>query len=295
MSRLTQYRRRLLDAIRTSAWPSVFLPPSQVRAGRTGPAAAPGRTRRPRLYVFGSSSAEVFDYIFGPSPRYRSHWASGWSARGFRNGFNRRYLLSCLDGADADDIIFLHFFPTDVQFNAAYKMTRDGIPDSFCQEAAEGILGMARDLRAAGFHRIHVVFAAPPVPLPDEYYQRLFRIPAIAPELQVRMLRTILGQVAGHEQVLDLSPVLADEHGVAKPEFRRPYPDHHADYIRIQELVWEAIRDIPGIPPRRKVWLKTLYAHRPRSIRRLVWGKDVRPVNIARRQQSGPPPGLIAG
>ena len=37
-----------------------------------------------KVIAFGSSSSEIFDYIFGDNENYLPFWASGWSARGLR-------------------------------------------------------------------------------------------------------------------------------------------------------------------------------------------------------------------
>ena len=37
-----------------------------------------------KVVAFGSSSTEIFDYIFGDNENYLPFWASGWSARGLR-------------------------------------------------------------------------------------------------------------------------------------------------------------------------------------------------------------------
>lgn len=243
-----------------------------------------------RLYAFGSSSCELFDYIFGTSPDYRSHWASGWSARGFLKAENRNYVLACLEGARGDDVIFLQFGNVDVQFNAAHRMRLGNFldPAGFCAQAAEGILKMVAELQARGFSRVYCVYSGPPVPLPGSYYRNKFRLPAVPPRFQVQMFREINRLVSEQAPLVDLSDVLADEHGVLKKQFRRSFPDHHADYIRIQKAVWERIRTIPGMPARREEWRSQLYPHRPRKIRHLIEKGDRRPTDIAAREALGP-------
>lgn len=252
-------------------------------------------TETRRLYTFGSSSSELFDYIFGTNPDYRSHWASGWSARGFLKMENRNFVLACLEGARGDDVIFLQFGNVDVQFNAAHRMRLGNFldPAGFCAQAAEGILKLEAELRARGFDRVYCIYCGPPVPLPGSYYRNKFRLPGIPPRFQAQMFREINRLVAEKATLLDLSDVLADERGLLKKRFRRPFPDHHADYIRIQELVWERIRMLPGIPSRREKWLRQLYPHRPRKIRKLMENGDRRPTNIAAREALGQDPRLL--
>lgn len=267
------------------------------RASRTQarpPAPANAAAATARLYAFGSSSGELFDYIFGTSSQYRSHWASGWSARGFLKAENRNYVLACLKGASSDDIIFLQYGAVDVQFNAAHRMRLGNFldPAGFCAQAAEGLLNMVADLQAAGFGKVYCVYAGPPVPLPPLYYRRKFGLPSIPARFQAQMFREINRLVAEQAALLDLSDVLTDDRGVLKKRFRRSFPDHHADYIRIQELVWERIRDIPGMPPAREDWRGQLYPHRPRKIRNLMEKGDLRPTDIAAREALGLHPKL---
>ncbi|UWQ35156.1 hypothetical protein K3555_21585 (plasmid) [Leisingera sp. M527] len=136
----------------------------------TGPAnAGPA----PRLYVFGSSSSEVFDCIFGASRRYRSYWA--------------------------------------------------------------------------------------------------------------QLLNRINQLISGVCDRRDLTPVLGDEHGVLKREYHRDKPNHHADYVRIQELVWDGIRDIPGLPPRRADWRTALYKSGARGgVGKKIRAENYRAANLKR-------------
>ncbi|WP_156916752.1 hypothetical protein [Leisingera aquimarina] len=80
-----------------------------------------------------------------------------------------------------------------------------------------------------------------------------------APRYQAQLLNRINQLVSGFCDWRDLTPVLGDEHGVLKREYHREKPNHHADYVKIQEQVWEGIRDIPGLPPRRADWRVALY------------------------------------
>ena len=277
---------------------SSFLPVRQVNQIQVRPAAsADAGAETKRLYAFGSSSCELFDYIFGTSPDYRSHWASGWSARGFLKAENRDYVLACLEDARRDDVIFLQFGNVDVQFNAAHRMRLGNFldPAGFCKQAAEGILKMVAELRARGFSEVYCVYCGPPVPLPGNYYRKKFRLPGIPPRFQAQMFNEINRLVSEQAPLVDLSDVLADEYGVLKKQFRRSFPDHHADYIRIQETVWERIRIIPGMPARREEWRSQLYPHRPRKIRKLMEKGDRRPTDIGAREALGPDRRLLGG
>lgn len=227
--------------------------------GEVGRAAALDRPAR--AYAFGSSSTEVLDYIFGPSPRYRSHWAAGWSARGLRKEENRAYVLNALRGAAQQDVIFLHFGVVDALFNAPFRMQSGDFldPETFCREAAEGVTRLAGDLEAAGFANVHALCVGAPCRVPPNYFWKKFRLMGIPPRYQAQLLNRITELVGAQCQLRDLTPVLADDAGLMRREFLRARPEHHADYTRIQQPVWQGISDIAGLPPHRDTWRSMLY------------------------------------
>ena len=261
--------------------------PKDTRVEHTGPEntgpAADGPA--PRLYVFGSSSSEVFDYIFGASRRYRSYWAGGWSARGLRKDANRGYVLNCLQRARPQDIIFLHYGVVDAAFSSGYRMDRGDFldPESFCREAAEGVGMLVQDLRAAGFSNIYTVAVGAPCRVPERYFRKRFKLHGLPPRYQAQLLNRINQLISGACDRRDLTPVLGDEHGVLKREYHRAKPNHHADYVRIQELVWEGIRDIPGLPPRRADWRTALYKSGVRGgVGKKIRAENYRAANLKR-------------
>lgn len=217
--------------------------------------------RPARVYAFGSSSTEVLDYVFGPSPRFRSYWASGWSARGLRKLENRDYVMQCLRGAAVQDIIFLHYGVADAVFNSAYRMQKGDFmdPEGFCQEAADGIAQLVDDLKAAGFHNVYPLCVGAPCRVPRNYFWSRFKMHGLPMFYQAKLLNRMSELVAQRCELLDLSPVLADKNGLMKRKFLRYFPTHHADYTRIQEIVWDGIRHIPGMPPHRATWRSCLY------------------------------------
>lgn len=244
-----------------------------------------------RLHVFGSSSSEVFDYIFGATPRYRSYWAGGWSARGLRKERNRGYVLKCLEHARPQDIIFLHFGVVDAVFNAGYRIDRGDFldPEGFCREAVEGIKMLVADLRGAGFRNIYTVAVGAPCRVPERYFRKRFQLHGLPPRYQAQLLNRINQLISGVCDRRDLTPVLADKHGVLKPEFHRAKRNHHADYVKIQELVWESIRDIPGLPPRRQVWRSELYKSGVRGgVGKRIGAGNFKAVNLKRFEDPQP-------
>ncbi|WP_369928581.1 hypothetical protein [Leisingera sp. XS_AS12] len=249
---------------------------------------AEAETAPARLYVFGSSSSEVFDYIFGATPRYRSYWAGGWSARGLRKEANRGYVLKCLENARPQDIIFLHFGVVDAVFNAGYRVDRGDFldPEGFCREAAEGIKMLVADLRGAGFSNIYTVAVGAPCKVPARYFRKRFQLHGLPARYQAQLLNRINQLISDVCDRRDLTPVLADEHGVLKPEFHRAKRNHHADYVKIQELVWKGIRDIPGLPPRRQDWRSELYKSGVRGgVGKRIAAGNFNPVNLKRFEE----------
>ncbi len=219
------------------------------------------RPRPTRVYAFGSSSTEVLDYVFGATPRYRSYWAAGWTARGLRKKDNRAYVLRCLEGATPQDIIFLHFGVADAVFSAPYQMEKGTFfePEPFCQEAAEGLAALVADLKAAGFHNVYSLCVAAPCLVPAPYFRKRYQFHGISVRYQAQLLRRI-SELSKHCcETRDISDALSDRYGVLKQKYLRQKPDHHADYCKIQKLVWKVICDIPGIPPHREVWREHLY------------------------------------
>lgn len=59
---------------------------------------------------------------------------------------------------------------------------------------------------------------------------------------------------------------LSPERPFLKEDFRRDVVDHHPDYTKIQDLVWDALRRISGLPRRRRPALTQLYQHIPRDM-----------------------------
>lgn len=252
----------------------------------------------PRVFAFTSSSGEVFDYVFGSQDRYRSHWASGWSGRGFLKLENRIFLLSCLAaaGGRSQDIIFLQFGNTDVQFNASHRMlTGDFLePQVFCDEVVEGIATLVTVLKAAGYNNVHCVSAVPPAPVRASYYARVFSLPAVPARFQGQLLSYINDKMKADPRIplIDTVPEMTNAKGLLHPIMRRPFADHHADYTKIQKLIWEKIKNIPGIPSRRETWIEELYVHRPRMIKYLMEKNIMDPTDIVIRESLGPDPRL---
>lgn len=71
-----------------------------------------------KVVAFGSSTTEIFDYIFGDNPNYLPFWASGWSARGLRKIDDQmKPYLYTLNKISKESIILLYFGSVDTDFN----------------------------------------------------------------------------------------------------------------------------------------------------------------------------------
>ncbi|NVO28083.1 hypothetical protein HJ526_11670 [Donghicola sp. C2-DW-16] len=241
---------------------------------------------QPIVHSFGSSVAELFDYIFGEQDRFRSHWASGWSARGFSKKENRDFFMACMDGYSSQDIILMQFGSVDVQFNVAHRMATGNFmdPEGFCQEAANGFIKMVETLHEAGFKNVYCVFASAPVPLPAIYFRKKFNLPSVPARYQAQLFARINELIATKMPMIDLTKTLANDLGLLKQPYRRTYRDHHADYIKIQGIVWNQLKSIDGIAPCRETFLTKLYPHRPKKIKAMMEKWDIESTDIKARE-----------
>ena len=120
------------------------------------------------------------------------------------------------------------------------------------------------DLKAAGFTNVHAIAFAAPNPLASNYFRRLSNMFGLPVRYQGALYARMNQYMAERCGLIDLTPQLANSQGVLKPEYRRARANHHADFAKIQGLVWEAIRDLPNMPPRQEVWHEVLYKAPPR-------------------------------
>jgi len=220
------------------------------------------------LVVLGSSSAEVFDYIFGDTPLYHPMWASGWSARGMIDSAD--FLAAIMDPLPRDARVLLAFGMTDIQFNLPWRVRQSRFYDfaGHLAETVEGITGMAEQLRQMGFARVGAVFTSIAVPLPPTYWRQR-DLAVLPPALLGQMVLDLAEALprAGLETRSILPQIIAaPDRPVLAPRFCRKTENHHPSYIATQQMVWQAIQDLPGIPPRRAEWLTGHYPHQPYSI-----------------------------
>jgi hypothetical protein len=126
------------------------------------------------LVVLGSSTSEVFDYIFGDVPNYFPYWASGWSARSLRKEEHKQYLNKILGPISREANVILNFGSVDVNFNCRHMAASKGIYDfkRIIDEAAEGILEAENLIKSQGFMSVYASFISPSISLPQPYWDR---------------------------------------------------------------------------------------------------------------------------
>lgn len=237
------------------------------------------------LIVLGSSSSEVFDYIFGDNPQYHPFWASGWSARGLTNQHNLNYIANIINKTDISRSanIFLNFGNADVDFNLRHKVCHENFQDYdiFLQQMTVGILCLKNHLIRLGFdeNRIFATFVSPPVRLEQEYWWWLHDNKGQLPtSIRGSLLWKCSKILEQDMKVINLLKILSDnfKYGYEKDfypalsiKYMRDKPDHHANYIKTQEIVWKGIEMIDGIIPKRANFLEELYQHEIFDIRPL--------------------------
>ena len=68
-----------------------------------------------------------------------------------------------------------------------------------------------------------------------------------------------------------------DDSYLLRKEFARSRPDHHADYVKTQHIIWEKVSVIPGILPMRSEVIEAEYPHVPAFIKDLLVAGTTRP------------------
>lgn len=227
------------------------------------------------LVVMGSSSTEVFDYIFGNQPRYHPFWASAWSARGLRKSENIDYVQRILADIDRQSNVFLNFGNVDTDYNLRYKIHHEGFSDfeRFAQQMVEGLTHLKQTLLAMGFleNRIFATFLSPPVRLDYDYWlaDDVNCYPAPT-KVRGGIIWQVAHQVEQHMQTINLLQTFSDHvqyagetefYPALSGKYTRETPDHHPDYIKTKDIIWQRIQGIEGILPKRERPLIRLYPH----------------------------------
>lgn len=234
------------------------------------------------LVVLGSSSSEIFDYIFGNNPEYFPYWAGGWSARGLRSQEHEIYLRKIMKDIPKNANILLNFGCADVAFTLRHMAANKGVYDfpKILREAAEGIEKCRRVLIGMGFKRVYAVFVSPMISLPQEYWNRL----QPGRQLPDRMLGVIYYDlfklVSKRMPTINFFDELSrteDGSYLLKDKYKREKPDHHPDYIKIQRIVYDKLKIISGMMPIRDTLLAEKYPTYPAPIKDLLASGTTRP------------------
>lgn len=220
-----------------------------------------------KVIAFGSSSAEIFDYIFGDNYDYYPFWASGWSSRGLRNVEKhispyKKYL----ENLSSESIIMLHFGSVDIDFNLQFKINQTGFykTEIFINEMVEGILGFRKYLQDNfNLYNIYPVFTAPTVDLEPEYWVCQFGFYPLCSKMRARMLWDFSMKLSSFMPVINCLPDLVEsiDNPVCDKKYMRDYPDHHIDFIKAQNIIYNKLKVIPNILPQAVKKEKKLYEH----------------------------------
>jgi hypothetical protein len=218
------------------------------------------------LVVVGSSTSELFDYVFGDNPDYYPFWASGWRARALLAAPDREYLGTILAPVDRRARIILNLGKVDINYNAAHRAAKYGEFDlpGFLDEVRDGILAAAARAHALGFKEVHAAFLAPPTDVAAETWRRVGVEHQFAPLMRGRMYVQLAREVAKKMPTINTIAAFsaAPDYPVLAPEFHRLRPDAHPHFIQMQEIVWQALRPLPGMLPRRDPPHRALYPHK---------------------------------
>lgn len=229
----------------------------------------------PGLVVLGSSSSEVFDYIFGDNKDYFPYWAGGWSARGLIKEEYEAYIKKIMLDIPRSSNIFLNFGCADTAFNLRHMAAKKGIYDfkSTLFEAADGIEKCKKILNSMGFRNVYSVFISPMISLPQTYWSKQNPIRQLPDRMLGKFYFDLFQEVSRRIPTIDLFDEVSDVKSgsyLLKKEFKRIYHNHHPDYIKIQHIVYNKISSVPGMLPMREIPLEESYKHTMAPIKELL-------------------------
>lgn len=234
------------------------------------------------LIVFGTSSSEVFDYIFGNNPKYHSFWASGWSARGLRGLKNSDKLLKpyipYLDKIPKQSNILLCFGDVDIDFNLPYKMYMENFYDipTFLDEMKEGILELKFALERMGFKNIFSIFVVAPRDLSDSYWQ----YPSLPLKLRGNLYLDYAAEISKVMKTINCIPSLIRgiDNPVLSESFCRENSDHHIDYVKAQNIIYQHLSNqVEQLLEHRNPPHTELYKHQPMHLNTVLIRNMPRP------------------
>lgn len=219
------------------------------------------------LIIFGDSTSEICDYIFGKNEKYHPCWAAGWSARGLIKNYNNlKAVNDKLSSLTKDSNILLNFAYVDIEFNLVYKIEQEcfyNIPQFF-NEITEGVDLFYRYLVGLGFYNIFILIGHPILPLPPISNKGLrFKRPRLPLSIYPKLLNDYAKVFTKKYplKVINCLPLFVDDNGLCNNNFLRLNRyDHHYDYVKAQDIVYSLLKyHIPSLPQRRKEKHNTLY------------------------------------
>lgn len=236
------------------------------------------------LIVLGSSSTELFDYIFGDNPQYYPFWADGWCIRTTykKQEIYYPYIDTLLQFIDRNAIIFMNFGNADIDFILRFKMSDPNFSSSsleaFSKQLAHATKDLYNYLINIGFksHNIYSIFANPPILLSNDYWLNLDNYLPVNALTRSNMYQRLIADVASFMQVIDVTDKLIDKqsglHILDKAFMRQDYEDHHQDYTKTQQLVWDTIHqlNIDKLIQPRQPFHNHLYPHTHEQIEDLL-------------------------
>lgn len=222
------------------------------------------------LVVFGDSSAEIFDYIFGKNKDYYPFWASGWSARSLNqikhSDVDIKPYASILESLPKDSIILLHFGMTDVEFGLPILARDTGFYNLplFLKEMIDGIIAFQTFLQKNyGFENIYPVFTSPPIWLPNSHWENVFKFKPFPLKIRGQMLLDFANEVSKLTASINCLDKLIVSHKnpICSPDYTRARVSHHIDFIEAQDLVYSALSELDGMLPQRNPKHTAHYIH----------------------------------
>lgn len=215
------------------------------------------------LVNFGSSDAEVFDYIFGKNPSYHSNWLSGWSASHLNKEGMDGFLANISDQYDRNSLIFLSFGFNDFNFDLKRQIAKGEYNiGQIRNRATSGIKNAYAILKQMNFSNVYATFHALPTSVSAEYWQK-WSLPDVNPSESALHFYKMSRDIAAAIPTISIfdETLSKDYFPVLDPIFHRQKDDVQPDFIKTQKLLWKKIKLIPGMIEKRAAFLTETYPH----------------------------------
>ena len=231
--------------------------------------------------VLGSSSSEVFDYIFGDNPHYHPFWIDGWTARGLRDHEDQFYIANIVSPLNRKALVILCFGMADIFFSLAYKRAKKErlTIEAFSLDVLDGIFRTYQTLRKLGFRNVINLFYNPIPDLSKEYWDRMEVVDQLSVDELSKALRCIIIKCKTKMRTIDLTPLFSksDAPYIADKRYQHPFEDHHLNFISVQRIIWEHVKDLSGIIQRKPNFHEAIYDHTFIPVAQLINDQVPRP------------------